>query len=196
MLTTMAKRAMRATAAILLAAAAGRAITFADEAGSAHYEVSVKSAFLYHFARFVEWPENVSGPASGTPLVIGILGDDPFGVALDRAVADKSVAGRPLSVQRFHVVEDAQKCAIVYVGLRGEALTRALVELRGTPVLTVGESADFVRQGGIVAFVRADKHVSLEIDAEAAHAAGLRISSRLLSLSQMARRASLVGARR
>jgi hypothetical protein len=194
MITTMPKRAMRATAAMLLLAVASPAL--AEDAGGTQYEVSVKAAFLYHFARFVEWPEGANSTAGGAPFVIGILGDDPFGVALDQAVAEKSVAGHPLSVRRLGAVEEAQKCAIVYVGLRGDALTRALVELRGTPVLTVGDSADFVRQGGIIAFVRADKRVSLEIDAQAARAAGLRISSRLLSLSQMARRASLVGARR
>jgi hypothetical protein len=194
MITKMPKRAMLATAAMFLAAVAGRAL--AEEAGGTLYEVSVKSAFIYHFARFVEWPEGVNHTADGAPFVIGVLGDDPFGVALDQAVAEKSVGGRTLSVRRLQAAEDAQRCAIVYVGLKGDALARALAALRGTPVLTVGDSADFVRQGGIIAFVRADKRVSLEIDAEAARAAGLRISSRLLSLSQMARRASLVGARR
>jgi hypothetical protein len=194
MTTTILRQTMHAAAAAMFfIAAAGR--TVAEEARGAQYEVSVKSAFLYHFARFVQWPERAD-TAADAPLVIGVLGADPFGPALDQAVADKNVAGRPLSIRRLRDVEQARECAIVYIALSGDELADALAALRGAPVLTVGDAEEFIRHGGIVAFVRADNRVSLEIDAQAAQAAGLRISSRLLSLSQMARRSSLVGARR
>jgi hypothetical protein len=162
----------------------------AETTPPAPYEPSVKAAFLYHFARFVEWPEP---PAE---IVIGLLGADPFGPLLDQEVAGKSVGGRALVVRRLDSAEAGRRCAIVFIALDGDALTRALEALKGAPVLTVGDNAEFIHRGGMIGFVRVENHVSLEIDADKAEAARLRISSRLLSLSTMARRSILSGAKR
>jgi hypothetical protein len=173
--------------ALLLSALAGLAAA-ADEASAARFEAPVRAAFLYHFARFVEWPAE---PAGRPPrdFTIGILGQDPFGPSLETAVAGKTVGGRPLVVLRTASVEAARRCEIVFVGLEGEELARALDGLRGAPVLTVGDTDGFVQRGGMVSLARDENHVRLRINSDAARAAGLKVSSRLLSLARISRSA-------
>ena len=168
-----------------LAWLAGAATAGADERAG-RFEAPVKAAFLYHFARFVEWPAEPAGRPS-REFTIGILGENPFGSSLESAVAGKTVGGRPLVVRRASNVAEARRYEIVFVGLEGEELTRALDGLRGAPVLTVGDADGFVRQGGIVSFARDENHVRLEINSDAARAAGLKVSSRLLSLARLSR---------
>lgn len=179
---------MRATAsavlrilAVVLVSASGPAAR-ADEVSARTLEYPVKAAFLYQFARFVEWP---AGPATSA-FCIGVLGEDPFGPALDRAVEGKAVAGRPLVVRRSHKLEDLEPCPLLFVGhLQTERLEAVLARTARLPILTVGESEDFARAGGMVRFFREGNHVRFDINLPAAQEAGLQLSSRQLAIAYL-----------
>ena len=148
-------------------------------------EYRVKAAFIYNFARFVEWPD--TGPTESTPpFVIGILGADPFGTTLDELIADKGVNGRSLIVKRFEDERALEPCSILFVGARAaRRLPQILERIGGQPVLTVGQSDRFTERGGIIRFFDEDNHVRFEINVDAAQRAGLLISSKLLALARV-----------
>jgi len=147
-------------------------------------EYQVKAAFLYKFARFVEWPDS-SFASPEAPLVIGILGDDPFGPMLDQAVAGKRVQGRQLQVLRFSHLDQAPPCHILFVGrLQQSGLSPVLDLAEGQPVLSVGEAEGFNRAGGIIRLLVEGQQVFFEINAGAAQRAGLKLSSQLLKLAR------------
>ncbi len=143
-------------------------------------EYQLKAVFLFNFAQFVEWPTRAfSGPT--TPLVIGVLGEDPFGAYLDELVRGEKIGDRPLVVRRYHRVEDLTDCHILFI-CRSEArdLDRIIASLKGRSVLTVSDVDTFTRQGGMVRFALEDGRIRLRINVEAAKACGLKISSKIL----------------
>jgi YfiR/HmsC-like len=143
-------------------------------------EYGVKGAYLYKFLPFVGWPAAaLSSP--NAPLTICILGHDPFGTVLDKAVADQHVEARAIAVRRVEAVD--ANCQVVFVGITDpQAEGAALQALQGKPVLTVTDSGAPVP--GIIAFVIEANHVRFDIDDAAAARNGLTISSKLLSLAR------------
>jgi len=155
-------------------------------------EYSVKAAFLHHFAQFVEWPRRLA--AEPPTLTIGVLGDDPFGALLDEAVLGKAVGGRSLVVRRVARAEEAARCDILFISTSEAArLPEILAGLGGAPVLTVGEADRFARRGGMIGFFFEDGRVRLEVNVKAAEAAGLRVSSKLLSVARLVKQGSEEG---
>jgi hypothetical protein len=142
-----------------------------------HLEYRVKAAFLFNFLKFVEWP---SGSAQ-SPLVIGVLGHDPFGDVLDQTVRGKMVNGRSIEIRRYYRIADVKDCNILFLA-RSESDHRTVPVQPG--LLTVGESPGFLKAGGIINFYREDNHVHFEIQSSIAHSAGLRVSSQLLKLGK------------
>ena len=146
-------------------------------------EHQVKAAFLFNFARFVEWPPD-SSRESGDGFVMCVADDDDFAAALDQSVSGKTIEGRVLRVRRLQLLDEARLCRILYLGtadpLRLETLLKGV---RTEPVLTVAAAPGFTRQGGIINFVLEDNRVRFEINPDAAQRAGLRISSKLLQLA-------------
>lgn len=143
-------------------------------------EFQIKAVFLYNFVRFVEWPPRAFADAQA-PFVIGVLGDDPFEAALDDAVRDETVSGRPLVVRRFRRIEEVEVCHVLFVSRSETArLGQILTSLRGRSILTVGDADEFTRHGGMIRFVTENNKVRLRINVETARAAELTISSKLL----------------
>jgi hypothetical protein len=147
-------------------------------------EYQLKAVFLFNFAQFVEWPEGTFA-AADTPLVIGVVGTDPFGAHLDEVVQGEHVKGRPLTVRRFRKIEDARDCHILFLG-EGGATGRqdtwpALLTERH--VLTVSD-ADRA-SAAIIQFVDASSRIKLRIDALRAEKSGLTISSKLLRAAEI-----------
>ena len=150
-------------------------------------EYEVKAAFLYNFAKFVEWPNNVS-PDPNAPMVIGILGKDPFGGELDRAIEGRSVNGHRLAIKRFSTLEAYQYCHILFVSSsERNNLARILAHIGNSSVLTVSETERFAQIGGIINFTTIENRIRFEINRAAAERVGLKISSRLLSLGRVVR---------
>jgi hypothetical protein len=143
-------------------------------------EYEVKAAFLYNFARFVEWPEGLSG----SPFVIGVFGEDPFGSVLDQTVGGKRVGGSELVVRRFRSLESLEPCRILFVGAGEQGrFAQVVAALHGAPVLTIGESEGFLERGGMINLRLEGQKVRFEINAGEAERAGLKISSQLLKLA-------------
>ena len=151
-------------------------------------EYNVKAAFLYNFAKFVDWPaESFLNPTG--PLTICVLGEDPFDRALDEFVAGKTIGGRPFAVRRVSDFRQTGACQMLFVG--SSANKRALSFLaadRQPGVLTVGDTELAASEGLIIRFTMVNGRVHFEIDAPAASRAGLHISAKLLSLAQADRR--------
>jgi len=152
-------------------------------AAQASGEYSVKAAFLYNFPKFVEWPADASGEDSS--FLLGVLGDDPFGESLDQIVGGKTVNGRRIVVRRLKWGEDLRQCQMLFISSSEQRrLPQIFARLKGASVLTVGETDQFVNQGGIIRLVIADGKVRFDINAGAAKQARLRLSSKLLSLAR------------
>ena len=162
-----------------------------DSSDSSEY--LIKAGFIYNFAKFVEWPA-ASFAQPDSPIVIGILGTDPFGNLIDRIIENKKIGARGLVVKRLKWstdLKDLKECKILFVGAseRGH-LDELMQVVKGLPILTVGETPGFAERGGVIRFVLEDNRVRFEINVEAAHQADLTISSRLLTLARIIQQAN------
>lgn len=163
----------------LLCAAAGPA--FAQSPAS---EYQIKAAFLYNFAKFIEWPAGAPVSDAQT-FTIGILGQDPFGPDI-AVIEGKPVKGKSLRIVRGPTLDELKGCQVLFIGTTsGAEFQRILNHLKGRPVLTVGESAGFASQGGMIQLMTVENKVRFEINAEVAEKAGLKISSHLLRLARI-----------
>jgi hypothetical protein len=146
-------------------------------------EYQVKAAFLYNFARFVEWPPEVfRGP--NDPFVICVLGRDPFGRALDDVIAGRKIAGRPIAVRRVSEAPRAVGCKILFVSSSEPKRDLSVLAAMNEPgVLTVGESGTATSEGMIIILTLEDGKVRFEIHTDPADREKLRFSSLLLSLA-------------
>ena len=151
-------------------------------AAEAPTEYELKAIFLYNFTKYVEW-EQV--PAKGT-LALCVLGEDPFGAALDGTIEGETVQGRRLVARRIRTVEEALSCQVVFVADSEEArLGEILGALAGKTVLTVGETEGFAVRGGVIHLREDESRIRIVINVDAANRAGLRISSQLLKLGEV-----------
>lgn len=176
----------RAAVAVLLATATPAVASAATESGGkVAQEYDLKAVFLYNFARFVEWPpEAFSTP--NAPITICVLGDDPFGPSLYQIVEDEVVGNHSVTARRCRDVSEADGCHILFIA-RSEAdhLTRILSQVSGKSILTVGENDGFAKASGMIRFVLAGNRVRLRINVDAARAAKLTISSKLLRQAEI-----------
>ena len=146
-------------------------------------EYQVKAAFLFNFAKFVGWPAHkFSQPDS--PLIIGLIGSDPFGGLLEEQVQDQRINDRTVMVRHVESMPELRKCHIIFI-CRSEVsrLGAILSEVRSDNVLTVGESDNFLGRGGMINFVMVGNAVHFQINDAAARRAGLKISSKLQPLA-------------
>lgn len=148
-------------------------------------EYQVKAAFVYNFAKFVEWPpEEFKTPKD--PILVCVLGHNPFGTSLEDVIRGKTIEGRGFAFRQVANVEQADACQILFVssedGKRFRALARSL---KTAGILTVGEMQGFAADGGIINFKLDGDRVRFEINVDAAEHAQLHISSKLLNLAQI-----------
>jgi hypothetical protein len=154
-------------------------------------EYEVKSAFLFHFAQFVEWPEETFKEA-GSPLTYCTIGKDPFHGALDAALSGKTIGARAFRVVHFKQAQEIQGCQVLFIGEAEKGLLPTiLASAKGNSVLTVGESERFIQEGGMIGFLLEENKIRFEINLEAAQKAKLKISSKLLVLAK-----SVIGGQR
>ena len=146
-------------------------------------EYQIKAAFLFNFAKFVEWPPKAFAEAS-SPMVIGILGDNPFHDDLSRTIQGKAIDGRPLVIKEYSSPVEATNCHILFISTsEKKRLPEILQTLKGASVLTVGETEQFTENGGMINFFLEGTKTRFQINKDAATSAGLKISAKLMSLA-------------
>jgi hypothetical protein len=147
-------------------------------------EYEVKAAFLYNFAKFVEWPEATWASATDS-FVICIIGNDPFGPDIQNEWRTQTVQEHKILIQHIPSVEEARACQILFVAASEQSRAETILQqLKHPPILTVGDDARFVSKGGMISFVLEKRRVRFHVNTVAAEAAGLKISSQLLKLAK------------
>jgi hypothetical protein len=157
-------------------------LPFPSAAADESLEYQVKAAFLLNFIKFTEWPP-AAFEESTSPLAICILGDDPFGRTLDQIVEGEVVDGHKIIVQRIKRAPAPKSCEVLFMSKPGKE-TGGILPALGPGVLTVGEGDAFMRDGGMIAFVIEDRRVRFRANQSAAESAGLKLSSKLLSIAK------------
>jgi hypothetical protein len=148
-------------------------------------EYQVKAAFLYNFAQFVLWPATAFTNAS-EPFRIGVLGENPFGKALEEMVRGETIQGRPIQIVESSKIEKLAGCQILFISKSEVArFNEVFSKLDSRPVLTVSEAPGFLQQGGVVNFYRDGPKVRFEINPEAAGKNGLKLGSELLAVGKI-----------
>jgi len=147
-------------------------------------EYQVKAVFLFNFAQFVSWPRQTSEG----PLVIGVLGEDPFGMYLDQTIRGEKVNDRPLVMQRFRRVTEIKACDVLFISRsENDRMDQTLGNLKGRSILTVSDAENFASRGGMIEFFTERNKIRMRINLDAVKEADLKISSKLLRVAEIAR---------
>jgi hypothetical protein len=178
-----ARRGTGAITAVVLAALVLSRIAGAQSGEPTEYEV--KAAFLFNFTKFVEWPAS-SFEDSHSPIVLGILGEDPFGDSLARIIAGQKVQGRSLIIRKKHFGDDLRLCHVLFVSSsEREHRAQILGSIPSASVLTVSDMEGFAAAGGVMQFVTQDSRVRFIVNLDAVAQNRLHFSAKLLALAQV-----------
>lgn len=127
-------------------------------------EYEVKAAFLLHFSKFVEWPASAF-VAPDAPLLICVVGEDPFGPVLEDIVRSEMADSHPIAVERYRLAGNVDRCHILFVSRSAKPLQRQILDqVRGKSVLTVSDEEEFTRRGGVIGFVTVNGKVKLQVN--------------------------------
>lgn len=140
-------------------------------------DIQVKAAFIFNFAKFVQWP------ADSGPIVIGIVGDDALVLAVTRAVESRTIGGRTIVARRLLASDSPKGCHVLYISNLGDQDTAALLTTVQGGVLTIGETPRFLRDGGMIRMFVEERRMRFQINRRQADAAGLQVSAQLFSLA-------------
>lgn len=148
-------------------------------------EYQLKAIFLYNFTQFVEWPPN-SFSSGQAPMIIGILGKDPFGSYLEETVSGEKINGHPLLIRRYNSIEEVETCQILFINVADKNKREQIIaKLKGRNILTVSDAPDFLLQGGMIRFFTKQDKIKLQVNLEETKTANLIISSKLLRLVEI-----------
>ena len=148
-------------------------------------EYALKAVFLYNFCRFIEWPDS-GFHSRQEPLVIGIVGADPFGGMLAEAIAGETYHGRPIQIAHFAGPRDIRQCHLLFVSQSNAGqLEQIFAAVAGLNVVTVGETQTFLDRGGMIALVAEQNRVRLRINSGALRTTRLNVSSKLLQVADI-----------
>ena len=162
----------------------GSAVT-APAQDSSSSEYLIKAGFIYNFAKLVDWP-GAAFTQPDSPIVIGILGADPFGPTIDKVLAGKKVNDHAFVIKRLKSPAEAKDCHILFVSASETSRINDAIRLtKSMPILTISEVPGFANRGGIINLTLEDSRVRFEVNVDAAKAADLNISSRLLALAKI-----------
>ncbi len=175
-------RAWKGTLALLLAWSGTPASAGAQ---TQSLEFRVEAAFVYNFAKFVEWPQEAPGAA---PITFCVLGDESLYGALAESLAGKTINGRTLVARQIGQPQEGLRCQIAFIGSAEKKQLGGVLEvLAGSPVLTVADFESFARRGGMIQLIKEGNKIRFAINVDAAKRHGFRISSKLLQLAEVIR---------
>lgn len=146
-------------------------------------EYDVKAAYLYNFASFATWPASAFDGAAG-PLRVCTVGPDMFGPVLADTLRDERIGSHPLVLVTAPPAGELRRCHILFIPARAANSDAILRAVAGAPVLTVGESDSFLRDGGVVRFVVENGRVRFDVNPAAVTTAGVTLNSRLLQVAR------------
>lgn len=172
----------------LLALCSACTLLLTLQASSAEWtlEDKLKAAVLYNFAKFVEWPSEDFANDDKAPIVIGILGADPFGPEFDKAMLEKTASGRKVVIKRYNNAKDARACHILFIApSENHRLPQILAAVKGTNILTVGEAPRFTALGGVIRLYLEEGQVRFEINLDAVKRTKLQVNAELLQLAKI-----------
>jgi hypothetical protein len=150
-------------------------------------DYQVKAAYLYNFGRFVEWPANAT--SKGDFFTVCILGKDPFGAVLDKALAGETIGGKSVVARRISTPQESGNCQILFLSSTEESRLNKIIEaMEKEAVLTVSDMPEFSEHGGMVQFVVEGKRVRFEVNLTAAQNAGLTLRSELLRVATVVKK--------
>lgn len=155
-------------------------LVLAGRPANAASEAERKASYILKFASFATWPAEIL--ADGKPLIIGVVGNGDVAAHLERSAAVARVKNHPLVVRRIATAAEAVACALIYFG-DGNARPPLLASLHNAPVLTVGESASFCSDGGVIGFRLVGSNLRFTINKGAAAKARIELSAQLIRLS-------------
>jgi hypothetical protein len=149
-------------------------------------ENELKAVFLLNFVRYVEWPASAFA-SSNSPIVIGVLGNDPFRGALDKAAKGEKVRDRKIVVRHLESTEDARDCHLLFVSADGRSRMREITtRLSGLPILTASDTEGFLETGGMICLCPGpNQKLKIVIQIDKVKSAGLSVSSKLLGLAEV-----------
>ncbi len=148
-------------------------------------EYELKAAFLFNFVQFIDWPDSAFADKD-SPFSIGVLGDDPFGDALDNIIAGQTAHNRKLIARRSKNLDDLKSCQMLFIcASERERIGDVLKNLNNNAVVTVADSDGFIQSGGIINFFLQSNKIRFEINLDAASRRGIKISSQLLRLAKV-----------
>jgi len=169
-------------AATIVAVVAGTSNVSTAYALEEQPEFVVKTAFIYNFLKFTQWPNGTFAKAD-TPIVMCTIGADTYGGALN-VLTSKHIDSHPVTLERSVPANALSKCNVIIVD--GATPSQAMAEIgpfKTHPVLTIGDGADFAAAGGMIGLVNVDRQVRFQINVNAVHSSGLSISSQLLKIA-------------
>ncbi len=167
----------------LLAVALRSTKARADDASNREYQI--KAAMIINFVSFTEWQKDAF-PSDNAPLVIGVVGQNPFGSTLEQLCAGKNVAGHALVVRYFSSPQSIDRCQALFVPKSAESdVNQVMSKINGEQVLTIGESDNFPWAGGVIRFYLDDNKIHFEINPDGAEQAKVKISSKLMKLARI-----------
>jgi hypothetical protein len=163
------------------------------QAQSSPTEYQVKATYLYNFGRFIEWPNKTTAP-SGVPFTVCVLGHDPFGQALNAALAGETINGTNTVAAQISKPREAANCRILFISSSEDRqLKQILLALEDISVLTVSDMPEFSQRGGMVQFILDGKKVRFEVNLTPVQHAHLTLSSQLLKVAVNLRRSARIG---
>jgi hypothetical protein len=167
----------------VLVCVAYSAMTAAQSGAPTEYQV--KAAFLFNFTKFVEWPATAFADPRA-PIVLGVLGEDPFGRSLNLIVDGQFVRGRGITIRNYHFGDDLRGCQVLYVSASEQARTAQILGgLQRASMLTVSDMPNFAGEGGVVQFYMEEDRVRFVVNVDAAARANLRVSAKLLAVAHV-----------
>lgn len=147
-------------------------------------EIQVKAAFIYNFAKFVEWPPSSFKDAQ-SPFILCAIGKEPFNNALDD-LKNKRVEGRTIAIRRITTIDEAEGCHILFISASEKGnLSQILKAIHGKGILTVGDTKGYADAGVMINLISIDNKIGFEINPAPAERASLKVSSKLLRLGKI-----------
>lgn len=148
-------------------------------------EYKLKAVYIYNFLQFIEWPSSAFNDQN-SPIVIGILGEDPYGEVIDETVKSEKIGDRPIKVKRYKFISDIDTCQVLFVcASEDKNVKNILYDLKGLPILTISDINDFAENGGNINFYVDENKLRFKINVKTLQDAKLKVSSKLLRLAKV-----------